>query len=55
MIGYVPRQEDGQSSGVGVTPAMDIAELFDCEIVVSMLPDDKAMAASCSEATTRKD
>jgi 3-hydroxyisobutyrate dehydrogenase-like beta-hydroxyacid dehydrogenase len=28
-----------------VTPTMDIAKLFDCEIVISMLPDDAAVRA----------
>jgi 3-hydroxyisobutyrate dehydrogenase-like beta-hydroxyacid dehydrogenase len=44
VIGYVRRQEQtGRVQGLGVTPTMDIAELFDCEIVVSMLPDDAAV------------
>ena len=44
VIGYVRRQElIGKVRGVGVTPTMDIAELFDCEIVISMLPDDAAV------------
>jgi len=44
VIGYVRRQEQmGRVQGLGVTPTMDIAELFDCEIVISMLPDDAAV------------
>jgi 3-hydroxyisobutyrate dehydrogenase-like beta-hydroxyacid dehydrogenase len=44
VIGYVRRQElMGKVQGIGVTPTMDIAELFDCEIVISMLPDDAAV------------
>jgi 3-hydroxyisobutyrate dehydrogenase-like beta-hydroxyacid dehydrogenase len=44
VVGYVRRQEVmGKVQGLGVTPTMDIADLFDCEIVVSMLPDDNAV------------
>jgi len=44
VVGYVRRQElMGKIRGVGVTPTMDIADLFDCEIVISMLPDDAAV------------
>jgi 3-hydroxyisobutyrate dehydrogenase-like beta-hydroxyacid dehydrogenase len=44
VIGYVRRQEQmGRVQGLGVTPTIDIAELFDCEIVISMLPDDAAV------------
>src|ERR1700720_822959 len=38
VIGYVRRQElMDKVRGFGVTPTMDIAELFDCEAVTSML------------------
>jgi 3-hydroxyisobutyrate dehydrogenase-like beta-hydroxyacid dehydrogenase len=44
VIGYVRRQEQmGRVQGLGVTPTMDIAGLFDCKIVISMLPDDSAV------------
>jgi 3-hydroxyisobutyrate dehydrogenase-like beta-hydroxyacid dehydrogenase len=44
VVGYVRRQElIDKVQGIGVTPTMDIAELFDCEIVISMLPDDTAV------------
>lgn len=44
VIGYVRRQEEiSKVQGLGVTPTMDIADLFDCKIVVSMLPDDDAV------------
>jgi 3-hydroxyisobutyrate dehydrogenase-like beta-hydroxyacid dehydrogenase len=44
VIGYVRRKElMGKVDGFGVTPTMDISELFDCEIVISMLPDDDAV------------
>ena len=44
VTGYVRRQEQmGRVQGLGVTPTMDIADLFDCEIVISMLPDDAAV------------
>jgi 3-hydroxyisobutyrate dehydrogenase-like beta-hydroxyacid dehydrogenase len=41
VIGYVRRQEQmGKVHGLGVSPTMDLSELFDSEIVISMLPDD---------------
>jgi 3-hydroxyisobutyrate dehydrogenase-like beta-hydroxyacid dehydrogenase len=44
VIGYVRRRELlGKIQGLGVTPTMDIAEVFGCEIVVSMLPDNAAV------------
>jgi 3-hydroxyisobutyrate dehydrogenase-like beta-hydroxyacid dehydrogenase len=44
VIGYVRRQElMDKVRRLGVAPTMDIAELFDCEIVISMLPDDAAV------------
>lgn len=44
VIGYIRRQELVNSvRGSGVVPTMNIAELFDCEIVISMLPDDAAV------------
>jgi 3-hydroxyisobutyrate dehydrogenase-like beta-hydroxyacid dehydrogenase len=44
VTGYVRRQEQmGRVQGLGVTPTMNIADLFDCEIVISMLPDDAAV------------
>jgi 3-hydroxyisobutyrate dehydrogenase-like beta-hydroxyacid dehydrogenase len=44
VIGYVRRQElISKVRGLGVTPTMNIAELFGCEIVISMLPDDTAL------------
>jgi 3-hydroxyisobutyrate dehydrogenase-like beta-hydroxyacid dehydrogenase len=44
VIGYVRRKElMGKVGGFGVMPTMDISELFDCEIVISMLPDDDAV------------
>jgi 3-hydroxyisobutyrate dehydrogenase-like beta-hydroxyacid dehydrogenase len=44
VTGYVRRQELlGKVQALGVTPTMDIADLFDCEIVISMLPDDAAV------------
>jgi 3-hydroxyisobutyrate dehydrogenase-like beta-hydroxyacid dehydrogenase len=32
-------------SALGMNPTLDIAELFDCSIVISMLPDDSAVRA----------
>jgi 3-hydroxyisobutyrate dehydrogenase-like beta-hydroxyacid dehydrogenase len=44
VTGYVRRQEQlGQVRGLGISSTMDISELFDCEIVISMLPDDDAV------------
>jgi 3-hydroxyisobutyrate dehydrogenase-like beta-hydroxyacid dehydrogenase len=44
VIGYVRRQEVmGKVQKLGVTPTMDIADIFDSEIVISMLPDDAAV------------
>jgi 3-hydroxyisobutyrate dehydrogenase-like beta-hydroxyacid dehydrogenase len=44
VVGYVRRQElMDKVQGRGVIPTMDVSELFDCEIVVSMLPDDDAV------------
>jgi 3-hydroxyisobutyrate dehydrogenase-like beta-hydroxyacid dehydrogenase len=44
VIGYVRRQElMDKVDRLGVTSTMDISELFDCEIVISMLPDDDAV------------
>jgi 3-hydroxyisobutyrate dehydrogenase-like beta-hydroxyacid dehydrogenase len=44
VIGYVRRPElVDKVRGFGVTPTMDIAELFDCEVVISMLSDDAAV------------
>jgi 3-hydroxyisobutyrate dehydrogenase-like beta-hydroxyacid dehydrogenase len=44
VVGCVRRQEQmDRVQGLGVTPTMQIADLFDCEIVISMLPDDAAV------------
>ncbi|WP_423965698.1 NAD(P)-dependent oxidoreductase [Bradyrhizobium sp.] len=44
VVGYVRRQGVmGGIQGLGVTPTMDIADMFDSEIVISMLPDDDAV------------
>jgi len=44
VTGYVRRREQiDEVRELGVVPTMDIAELFDCEIVISMLPDDAAV------------
>ncbi|MDB5611470.1 MAG: 3-hydroxyisobutyrate dehydrogenase [Bradyrhizobium sp.] len=44
VIGYVRRQDQmGKVRALGVSPTMEISELFDCEIVISMLPDDDAV------------
>ena len=41
VIGYIRRAEQGQElEALSVTPTTDIADLFDCEFVITMLPDD---------------
>ena len=41
VIGYIRRPELGQELEVlSVKPTTDIADLFDCEFVITMLPDD---------------
>jgi 3-hydroxyisobutyrate dehydrogenase-like beta-hydroxyacid dehydrogenase len=43
VIAYVRRPDQMEKlAGLGLEPTMDITNLFDCEIVVSMLPDDAA-------------
>jgi 3-hydroxyisobutyrate dehydrogenase-like beta-hydroxyacid dehydrogenase len=44
VIAYVRRAERiGELKALGLRPTTDIADLFDCGIVVSMLPDDRAV------------
>src|SRR5712691_3643355 len=44
VIAYVRRPEQmGKLVGLGLKPTTDIADLFDCEVVISMLPDDGAV------------
>jgi 3-hydroxyisobutyrate dehydrogenase-like beta-hydroxyacid dehydrogenase len=44
VIGYVRRPERmGKLIALGLKPTTDIADLFDCEVVISMLPDDAAV------------
>jgi 3-hydroxyisobutyrate dehydrogenase-like beta-hydroxyacid dehydrogenase len=44
VIAYVRRPEQmGRLVALGLKPTMDITDLFDCEIVISMLPDDDAV------------
>ena len=41
---YVRRPDQmGKLIGLGLRPTMDFANLFECEVVVSMLPDDDAV------------
>ena len=45
VIAYVRRAEQmGKLAALGLKPTTDLADLFDCEIVVSMLPDDAAVS-----------
>jgi 3-hydroxyisobutyrate dehydrogenase-like beta-hydroxyacid dehydrogenase len=44
VIAYVRRPEQlGKLAALGLEPTTNIANLFDCEIVISMLPDDAAV------------
>jgi phosphoglycerate dehydrogenase-like enzyme len=44
VIAYVRRPEQmGKLVALGLKPTTDISGLFDCEIVISMLPDDDAV------------
>jgi 3-hydroxyisobutyrate dehydrogenase-like beta-hydroxyacid dehydrogenase len=44
VIAYVRRPDQmDKLAGLGLNPTADITNLFDCEIVVSMLPDDAAV------------
>ncbi len=44
MIAYVRRPDQmDKLAALGLKPTMDIAELFDCAVVISMLPDDTAV------------
>jgi 3-hydroxyisobutyrate dehydrogenase-like beta-hydroxyacid dehydrogenase len=44
VIAYVRRSEQmGKLMALGLKPTTDIANLFDCEVVISMLPDDDAV------------
>jgi 3-hydroxyisobutyrate dehydrogenase-like beta-hydroxyacid dehydrogenase len=44
VIAYVRRPEQqGKLVALGLKPTLNIADLFECEIVISMLPDDDAV------------
>src|SRR5713101_7851871 len=44
VIAYVRRPDQmGKLVALGLKPTTDITNLFDCEVVVSMLPDDDAV------------
>jgi 3-hydroxyisobutyrate dehydrogenase-like beta-hydroxyacid dehydrogenase len=44
VIAYVLRPDEmGKLAALGLKPTMDIASLFDCELVISMVPDDNAV------------
>jgi len=44
VIAYVRRQHRmDELASLGLKPTTDVADLFDCEIVISMLPDDDAV------------
>jgi 3-hydroxyisobutyrate dehydrogenase-like beta-hydroxyacid dehydrogenase len=44
VIAYVRRREQmGRLTALGLKPTTDITSLFDCKVVISMLPDDDAV------------
>jgi 3-hydroxyisobutyrate dehydrogenase-like beta-hydroxyacid dehydrogenase len=44
VIGYVRRPEQtAKLVAIGLKPTTNIADLFDCDVVISMLPDDNAV------------
>jgi 3-hydroxyisobutyrate dehydrogenase-like beta-hydroxyacid dehydrogenase len=44
VTAYVRRSEQiGQLEAIGLKPTTDIGDLLDCEVVISMLPDDDAV------------
>jgi 3-hydroxyisobutyrate dehydrogenase-like beta-hydroxyacid dehydrogenase len=44
VIAYVRRQDQiGRLEALGLRPTTDIGDLLDCELVISMLPDDDAV------------
>ena len=53
VTAYVRRPEQmGKLIALGLKPTTDMTDLFDCEFVISMLPDDAAFAKSCSRLTS---
>jgi 3-hydroxyisobutyrate dehydrogenase-like beta-hydroxyacid dehydrogenase len=44
VIAYIRRPDQiGQLEAIGLRPTTDIGDLLDCEVVISMLPDDDAV------------
>src|ERR1700692_3667707 len=44
VIAYVRRPDQiGRLEALGLRPTTDIGDLIDCEVVISMLPDDDAV------------
>jgi len=44
VIAYVRRPDQiGQLEAIGLRPTTDIGDLLDCEVVITMLPDDDAV------------
>jgi 3-hydroxyisobutyrate dehydrogenase-like beta-hydroxyacid dehydrogenase len=45
VVGYVRHEEQiAPLAAIGLHPTSDLAELFDCEVVITMVPDDDALA-----------
>jgi 3-hydroxyisobutyrate dehydrogenase-like beta-hydroxyacid dehydrogenase len=45
VIAYVRRSDQlGELAGLGLSPTTDIGDLLDCDVVISMLPDDDAVS-----------
>src|SRR5437588_5879849 len=44
VVAYVRRQEQiGPLAALGLDPTTDLADVFDCEFIITMLPDDNAV------------
>jgi 3-hydroxyisobutyrate dehydrogenase-like beta-hydroxyacid dehydrogenase len=53
VTAYVRRAEQmDKLAAIGVKPITDISDLFDCDMVISMLPHDTPSARWCSAERT---
>jgi 3-hydroxyisobutyrate dehydrogenase-like beta-hydroxyacid dehydrogenase len=43
VIAYIRRPDRAAEGALGLEPKLSIADLFDCDFVISMLPDDAAV------------
>src|SRR5258708_19623380 len=52
VIAYVRRSDQfGELKALGLNPTTDIGDLLDCDVVISMLPDDDAVSEAVFGAT----